>query len=966
MAHRITEDAKLGRFEIIDQIGAGGMGTVYRAFDPRLERKIAIKVLGGTAPVLAPGTTLRLRQLSPELLLNKEPGDALVSSPRTDVLSYRRDGSAQSVDLLAEARAMAQLSHPNVVSVYEIGSSEENLFIAMELVEGLNLSQWLAKQERDRDDIIKMFRQAAAGLAAAHRAGLVHRDFKPDNVLVSEDGLAQVADFGIAAPALAREHFAGTRSVVAGTPHYMAPEILDGADPTASSDVYAFCVALLEALGGEHRPEPLTFDEARSLVKSLGRLPRPLRQGLARGLCTDPSIRPANGRALEAMLAPRRAARASVAVLGILAVGIVATVYATTRAEQSSCDVRWERLDAIWNESRAADIRERVAPLLGPDAMKKADGLVGTFNRTAESLRARHGDVCVATERGELSTEAAVSERRCIEERLVTFEALLDTFGREIKPKDVDRLAKLAESPVALCASGAPRLDDEARALRRAWERLEIERKLGEKPLKVAHAEFLELIARPQAKADKRLWAELLFARFQYEARLKLESRHATLREVVAAARDANHVALEITTTTDLALAALRAGREEEAETLLAMIEPRLTEDEATPAHRARFHEKKARLSGARRDHKQRLSELRLALKSAREVVGTSHELHQLHDRIASNLALALKRSNHLDEAYNLRRELVKIELERHGAHSHWYFRELALLGQLSVTLGHVAEGFDAIEKAIEGLSRPENAKHSKVLHVVMFVKSAALRTVDRYGEARDLLDEIADNSTLEAYVRDARSMAAQCSRLLGDGADAEKRSRDLLATLIKRYGERHLRVADVWRDIGRAQTIRGNFDQAKASFAKALSIRKQIEGHGSDSEAWLRPHVAELAFKRGRFDEAEPQLRKSLQESEGWSDAGRGAMRADHALSLLELGRVEEALKVATIAQGELKKAKPKTRARNLFGLGRAEYANGNREKGRELARSALDEFRAIGQAKSAREVETWLAKKR
>src|SRR5215468_6757653 len=148
--------ASLGRFRLERELGAGGMGVVHAAFDPDLERRIALKVLRGTATALA------------------------------------RDR------LLREARAMARLSHPNVVTVHEVGTAGGRDFVAMELIHGETLADWLRTERRPPAAILDAFLAAGRGLAAAHAAGIVHRDFKPHNVLRSRDGRIVVTDFGLA------------------------------------------------------------------------------------------------------------------------------------------------------------------------------------------------------------------------------------------------------------------------------------------------------------------------------------------------------------------------------------------------------------------------------------------------------------------------------------------------------------------------------------------------------------------------------------------------------------------------------------------------------------------------------------------------------------------------------------------------------------------------------------------------
>ena len=239
----MDQPARIGRFVVLRKLGEGGMGVVFAAYDEELERKLAIKLL-------LPG----------------------LRSERQSLGETR---------LLREAQALARVSHPNVVQVYEVGSVGEAVYIAMELVRGKSLGEWLAARARGWRDVLGVFLQAGAGLAAAHAAGVVHRDIKPDNLLVGDDGRVRVLDFSLArppAPVAADEagdpdrpdqadQLGRTRAgALIGTPLYMSPEQLQGQPADERSDQFSFCVAMYEAL---YRVRPFagtTLDELRNSV----------------------------------------------------------------------------------------------------------------------------------------------------------------------------------------------------------------------------------------------------------------------------------------------------------------------------------------------------------------------------------------------------------------------------------------------------------------------------------------------------------------------------------------------------------------------------------------------------------------------------------------------------------------------------------------------------------------------------
>ncbi len=263
----------VGRFVIMSRIGAGGMGVVHAAYDPELDRKLALKLL------------------------------------RPD----RYPSAQASRRLLREAQALARLAHPNVVTIHDVGTHQGQVWLAMEFVSGQTLRAWLAGEARSWREILEVVVAAGRGIAAAHASGLLHRDIKPDNIMVGDDGRVRIMDFGLARltdaghdssesagfarPTEARaEQLVTGLGMLVGTPAYMAPELFAGDEADARSDQFGFCVTLWEALYGQ-RPfvgdSPTTLEAAISEGRKLQaprdrRVPAWLRRTCQRGFAVDP------------------------------------------------------------------------------------------------------------------------------------------------------------------------------------------------------------------------------------------------------------------------------------------------------------------------------------------------------------------------------------------------------------------------------------------------------------------------------------------------------------------------------------------------------------------------------------------------------------------------------------------------------------------------------------------------------
>jgi serine/threonine protein kinase/tetratricopeptide (TPR) repeat protein len=467
---RLDRGASIGRYLILDELGAGGMGVVYKAFDPELGRPIALK------------------------LLNSEDEDS-------DAFRER---------LLREAQALGRLSHPNVVGVHDVGAFGRSVFIAMEFVEGETLRRWLNAEPRSRRTILDAFVAAGEGLTAAHRAGLVHRDFKPDNVIVGRDGRVRVLDFGLAreakvdgvvavaspsngaagaseaaaatadepvvpsdlvvtprhdsraptsgsalidsrSPSLSSQsgstpnRFSKMLTVagsVLGTPRYMAPEqhLSDNVDERA--DQFSFCVSLYEAL---YRVPPFAGENQVALRENVlqGRIteppatagvPRWLQKVLVRGLAVNPAERyPSMAELLTALrtdpAASRRRWLPTAGVLAVTAMAIVA-VRAEYKQQRRICAGAEQRLLGIWDAPRRDAVRTAFRRSGVPYAEAALRTIESAFDLYARRWTVMHTEACAATHvRGEQSQELLDLRMSCLADRLTQLKTLADVYA---------------------------------------------------------------------------------------------------------------------------------------------------------------------------------------------------------------------------------------------------------------------------------------------------------------------------------------------------------------------------------------------------------------------------------------------------------------------------------------------------------------------------------------------------------
>ncbi|HEX3481275.1 MAG TPA: protein kinase [Kofleriaceae bacterium] len=900
---------RIQRFEVVAELGAGGMGTVYRARDPSLQRDVAIKVvaLGGALP-------------------------PALSSIRT--MDLRTPSAAAHEDLLAEARVMAQVSHPNVLPVFEAGLDGDAVFFVMELVEGSNLRTWLHGRPT-RTEVARVFAEAARGLAAAHARGVVHRDFKPDNVLIGSDGRVRVADFGLSL--LDR---AGDRLIhwgeIAGTPAYMAPEQWHGGMATPCSDVYAFARALGEALTGV-RGETAELDE---LLAAAG-VEAELRALLHGGLAEAPEARPALAQfiaALEGRGWPRRRrAIAAAAVAGVVV--LAAGGYAMTREDAvAAC----EAAGAAVGTPRDAARRAALVRAAGEASAALVD------RRRGELAAGRHA-ACSARSAGDTTAAETASWLSCIDRRTAELGAIVRRALSAAHPDPRgtgDRVFGIVDdcrghTDPPLPADPAPAL-----AL--------LERFMAVPDLpRPQHLAAQQAIERDAAALGERE----LEARSAFGAGQNLRDAD-QIKDALAAFERAHRIAAEIHAT-NTALRALVEnansssghGDPAGANRLVALARELTDRPEVTDWNRARVWLAAGRVQEEQGNYLDALASLdrggALLAHSGRPLVATEivmridkmHALSYLPDRRAEAVAFGRETVDSIEQAQGETQQLA-IALE-------YYATALA-------NVNRIPDGIATGERALAIYRKYLPPTHSFVIDEQIVLASLTSRA-GRYADARALyraVYAVADNNP--AVKRSQRASILRGMAVvefnLGNHAEAMHLFQDALDETIAAFGKDHLRTllllvlyADYALDAGRLDEASRRYSAALAGYRKLGDVTPlmlaRVEGGVG----------VRIALARGQSRDAEALARKSLavlRADPGATAADRIAVEDGLAGALVDQRRWREALEASEVALADARASDPRADLLAVTQLkqARALYELGHRAEGRALARVARD----------------------
>jgi len=849
----------VGRYRVLECIGQGGMGVVYGAYDPELDRRIALKLLRGRAA---------------------------------------RDGP-RNARLLREAQAMARLAHPNVITVHDVGThvlegaDPDNplVYVAMEFVRGATLGAWVRARRPSWPELRSVCVAAGRGLEAAHAAGLVHRDFKPDNVLVGDDGRVRVTDFGLArffdgtstedADPGTQAHagpLATQTGTVLGTPAYMAPEQHRGGKVGPASDQFSFCVTVFEAI---HGVRPFAGRTALELaanvdageirdVPARSDVPGRVHAALLRGLEADPAKRFVDMTALLVELDDdrrRTMRRASVVALP-LGIGLAVWAVLTPGPPRAIAFCRDdETLGVAWSGEQRQAVHAALAGSGLVYANATADGVVERLDAWVAAWTTQRDDVCsrrdAAAGDPELGTVVHV---QCLRRTRTAFEAAIEVLS-STDTGAVGQALVTAESLVAPSScTEAERGDpppepppEHTDAVERVRQRLaRIETLLWGAQFADAEAE----LARAREQADAIAFAPLLAEVALFEGRTLLrrgEIEGGTKRIEEAAwiaveARDRRVAVRSFTAlayahgverqATDAARQAVRAAR----------AELRALGDDAWLEANLLLNEGGTELTASN------FAAARTAFETAL-ATGVFESRPMSHADLLMNLAAVSAELHEFDDAISTIERALALYEGLAGPHhpavgsalfnlGGTYFRK----GEYALALEHI-ERASAIELATIG---PRHPMHANTLGSLGVALSALGRDEDAIAPLREAVDILASlGDPLDSTLALQRVNLASALGQLGRFAEAEPIAKQGYDGLLARLGPDHVSVATAVALLGDFAEARGDMETAETNLRRALAIRKASFPPTHGDILFAQVELAEILAARGRSAEA-------------------------------------------------------------------------------------------------------------
>jgi tetratricopeptide (TPR) repeat protein/tRNA A-37 threonylcarbamoyl transferase component Bud32 len=832
----IQKGEALDRYVILDRLGAGGMGEVFSAWDPVLDRKVAVKVLRPDFEGSELGEELKER-------------------------------------LLHEAQALAKLSHPNVVTVHDVGLAGDRVYLAMEFAEGRTLKQWLEQKPKPSwQSTLEVFLAAGEGLVAAHTQGITHRDFKPDNVVVGSEGRVRVMDFGLAhgrtektdTPGGTRRSITGPGAML-GTPAYMSPEALHGQATDFRSDEFGFCVALFEAFYGFRpfegaTPGALVVEIEANRVRPAPRdtkVPRRIHQLLLKGLRSNPAERFQTMRALLIQLGRRRSAQeqrlavGSVAALAVLAAAL--TLLATYRARTRCADVD-QRLRSVWDPSVKKTVRQAFEATQKPwagAAWRDVEARLDEYS--AQWLTMRRAACEGSLERND---EQLGQEIVCLSRRLSDLEATTELFAHadaEVVERAVNTASALA--PLSTCRQTAAivRRTPEGDTTRAQLSAVKTRLDAGKYADALALAS--ELAAKASAANDLSTYAEArLWMAIGKMRTGDAKAADTLVEESILAAETAQDDELQARGWVErIGFAAMNAAPAD-ADRWIRFARAALDRIGKPAELEASFANNQGVIAYFRGNYPAAIEAHQRALSLRRELLG---EKHPLVARSHSNLGIAFKQLGRLDDARAQYEQALTIEEQVLDASHPQVAETLNNLGNVLQAQGSPTGARRALERSLR-IKEAAFGKDSLPVAVTLTNLGVLLLDLQDLPEAEASLQralEIKEQRTGADSLTVAITLTNLAHARRGTRHWAESIALDERALAIRktRQGEQHLDLAYNLTGLGEAKLQTKDVAGAKLVLEQALALRRERGVDRATTAYWLARALAGTKDTRTR-----------------------------------------------------------------------------------------------------------------
>jgi tetratricopeptide (TPR) repeat protein/tRNA A-37 threonylcarbamoyl transferase component Bud32 len=802
-AYELDRGTRIERYILLKPLGQGGMGVVYSAYDPDLDRKVAVKLL-------------RPDKRTP-------------------------DGNTERAWMLREAQAMARIAHPNVIAVYDTGTFGSQIFVAMEFIQGRTLSTWIRNEQHSWQEILRVFLEAGRGLTAAHKAGLVHRDFKPSNVLIGEAGRVCVLDFGLARLAQLAEaeeralaggdeelaELAGEPLALAlpdsdllmGTPQYMPPEQYLGTNVDARADQFSFCAAMYWALYRKRPFEPRQV--ARSAAESSrgtartddswkklphasaareppsdSKIPSWVRKAVMRGLSLHPDDRfPSMDALLEALAheqrrVQKRSALAAAGVLAVAAAGVGGYIFQQSRV----CAGADSLVASAWGPESHKKLEAAFLATGKPFAQETAQKVMGVLDGYASQWAGMHTEACEATRvRGEQTEELLSMRMVCLDRRRKDLSAL----SSQLVQADGKVVERAVEAAAAL-------------------------------PSLQPCEDIASLAEQPPLPADPKL-------------RATIEQLGGKIAEVKAL-HDAGRY---------------KAGVE-----LAQKIEPEVVASTYAPLQaELRYHLGWLLQQSGEVD--EGIRQLELAFDSAE-----ASRSDRIRLEVLTKLIFVLVNNGHPENAERWGVVATAI-LKRLGGDPMLAIDLMGNRGYVALQRGRYQEAKDAFERAralVDANLKPDHPKHAKVSHGLGLV---ALKMGDHANAiallSQSLKQTESAKGALHPEAATRHAMLASAYRESGQLENALTHVQKALDVRKVTQGPEHPDVAGTMDELGMSQIALARYDDAVKTFQEALELKRKALGEDHLDLSYSYDGVGQALLAGGKPAEAVEPLRKAL-----------------------------------------------------------------------------------------------------